>query len=274
MDLEQKKILEEIHKLQALELAILKDVAEVCKKHNIQFFLGEGTLLGAIRHKGFIPWDDDVDLIMERSEYERFLEVAQKELGEDYEVQHPTTVDNYWSPFIKVRKLTGDLSFRQGHIAHLTNNNGPYIDIFPMEYVPKKESFKISKTAFLIRFYRGMLSYKLGLRKPPHFYGKVLKFISNFYSVKAIHKGLQKNFTCFGKGEKEYMATFSSYHPLRCQICKSANYKETLWWDFEDTKMPVPAGYDEILTTIYGDYMTPPPEEKRVIKHHFYSGDH
>lgn len=272
--MDEKKILEEIHHLQKIELEILKDVAEVCKKHNIQFFLGEGTLLGAIRHKGFIPWDDDVDLIMERSEYERFLEVAQAELGEGYQVQHPTTVDNYWSPFIKVRKLTGDLSFRQQHIAHLTDNNGPYIDIFPMEYVPEKESFKISKTAFLIRYYRGMLSYKLGIRTPAHLLGRLLKFVSNFYSVKAIHKGLQKNFTCFGKGEKEYMATFSSYHPLRCQICKSKNYKETLWWDFEDTKMPVPAGYDEILTTIYGDYMTPPPEDKRVIKHHFYQPGH
>ncbi len=272
--MDENQILAEIHQLQALELAILKDVAEVCKKHDIKFFLGEGTLLGAIRHKGFIPWDDDVDLIMERSEYERFLKVAQQELGENYQVQHPTTVENYWSPFIKVRKLTGDLSFRQHHIAHLTENNGPYIDIFPMEYVPQKMSFKIKKTGFLIRFYRGMLSYKLGLRKPPHLYGRLLKFVSNFYSVKRIHKGLQKNFTCFGKGEKEYMATFSSYHPLNCQICKSENYKEAIWWGFEDTKMPVPSGYDEILTTIYGDYMTPPPEDKRVIKHHFYSGEH
>ncbi len=267
--MDEKKILEEIHILQKLEFAILKDVSEVCKKHNIKFFLGEGTMLGAIRHKGFIPWDDDIDLIMERSEYERFLAVAQDELGDAYEVQHPTTVENYWSPFIKIRQLKGDLSFRQQHIAHLTDKNGPYIDIFPMEYVPTNKGFKIKKTAFFVRFYRGMLSYKLGLRKPPHIKGKILKLISNFYSVKAIHKGLQKNFTCFGKGEKAYMATFSSYHPLRCQICPSECYKEMLWWDFEDTKMPVPNGYDEILTTIYGDYMTPPPEDKRVIKHHF-----
>lgn len=272
--MDQNKILEEIHQLQKLELDILKDVSAVCEKHNIKFFLGEGTLLGAIRHKGFIPWDDDVDLIMERSEYERFLEVAQKELGDAYQVQHPGAVDNYWSPFIKVRQLTGDLSFRQNHIAHLTNNNGPYIDIFPMEYVPTNKGFRIKKTGFFVRFYRGMLSYKLGLRKPPHFYGRILKFISNFYSVKTIHRKLQNHFTCFGKGEKEFMATFSSYHPLKCQICKSDCYKQMLWWDFEDTKMPVPQGYDEILTTIYGDYMTPPPEENRVIKHHFYSGDH
>ncbi len=267
--MEENKILAEIHELQKLELAILKDVALVCKKHNIKFFLGEGTMLGAVRHNGFIPWDDDVDLIMERSEYERFLAVAQQELGDGYQVQHSTTVDNYWSPFIKIRQIKGDITFRQQHIAHLTNNNGPYIDIFPMEYVPCDKGFKISKTGFLVRFYRGMLSYKLGLRKPPHLKGKVLKVISNFYSVKRLHKNLHKSFTCFGKGEKPYMATFSSYHPLRCQIVGSENYKEMLWWDFEDTKMPVPVGYDEILTTIYGDYMTPPPEDKRVIKHHF-----
>lgn len=267
--MEENKILAEIHELQKIELAILKDVAEVCKKHNIKFFLGEGTLLGAIRHNGFIPWDDDVDIIMERSEYERFLSVAQDELGDGYQVQHSTTVDNYWSPFIKIRKIGNDITFRQQHIAHLTENNGPYIDIFPMEYVPCKSGFAILKTAFFVRYYRGMLSYKLGLRKPPHLKGKILKALSAFYSVDKIHRRLQKTFTAFGCGEKEYMATFSSYHPLRCQICESKNYKNAVWHKFEDTEMPVPVGYDAILTAIYGDYMTPPPEDKRIIKHHF-----
>lgn len=266
--------MQEIHELQALELAILLDVNEVCKKHNIKFFLGEGTLLGAIRHKGFIPWDDDVDLIMPREEYERFLKVAPEELGEKYEVQHSTTVENYWSPFIKVRSLADDSKFRQGHISHLTDKNGPYIDIFPMEYVPQKKSLKIYKVAFFIRFYRGMLSYKLGLRQPKHFRGELLKLVSRLYSVKAIHNGLDKNFKAFGKGEMPYIATFSSYHPLSCQIVESEAYDKQLDWDFEGYKLPVPNGYDKILTTIYGDYMTPPPEEKRVIKHHFYSGEH
>ncbi len=267
--MEENKVMQEIKELQKLEFAILKDVAEVCKKHNIKFFLGEGTLLGAIRHKGFIPWDDDVDVIMERSEYERFLKVAPEALGDGYEVQHSTTVNGYWSPFIKIRQIKGEINFRQAHIAHLTDKNGPYIDVFPMEYVPTNKGVKITKIGIFVRVYRGMLSLKLGLRKPANLKDKVLKFMSNFYSVKAIHKGLHKNFTSYGEGEKPYMATFSSYHPLKCQIARSENYKEAIWWDFEDVKMPVPNGYDEILTTIYGDYMTPPPEEERIIKHHF-----
>ncbi len=267
--MEENKILEEIKQLQKLEFAILKDVAEVCKKHNIQFFLGEGTLLGAIRHKGFIPWDDDVDVIMERSQYERFLEIAPKELGDRYEVQHPATVKNYWSPFMKVRQIKGDIDFRQTHIAHVTQNNGPYIDVFPMEFVPTNKGIKLKKVSLCIKLYRGMLSLKLNLRKPKNFKEKILKFISKFLTLKTIHKRLERNFTYFGKGEKPYMATFSTYHPLKCQICKSESYKEMVWWDFEDTKMPVPNGYDEILTTIYGDYMTPPPQDERVVKHHF-----
>lgn len=273
MDASTKTIMEEIKELQEIELSILLDVKKVCEEHKITFFLGEGTLLGAVRHKGFIPWDDDVDLIMPRDQYEKFLKVAPKALGEKYEVQHPTTVKNYWSPFIKIRLLVHDTKFAQQHISHLSKNNGPYIDIFPMEYSDKKDGFQISKTAFLIRYYRGMLSYKLGIRKPPHFYGKILKFISFFYSVDRIHEGLRRTLLPYDEPGKKYMATFLSYHPLKGQIVDAKNYGEVLEWDFEEYKMPIPIGYHEILTTIYGDYMTPPPEDKRILKHHFYSAE-
>ena len=268
-----EEILKEIKELQQIELKILLDVKKVCEENNITFFLGEGTMLGAIRHKGFIPWDDDIDLIMPRIDYERFLKIAPELLKDKYQVQHPTTVENYWSPFIKIRLLNNDTKYAQKHIAHLSDKNGPYIDIFPIEYSDSKSGLGITLTAFFVRFYRGMLSYKLGIRKPPHFYGRALKFISNFFTVKQIHKGLQKTIHPYHEPNKKYMATFLTYHPLRCQIVESSLYDQVLQWDFEEYKMPVPGGYDEILKTIYGDYMTPPPEDKRILKHHFYDAD-
>ncbi len=271
--MDKEAIMKEIRELQEIEFSILLDVKKVCDENNITFFLGEGTMLGAIRHKGFIPWDDDIDLIMPRDQYEKFLKIAPEALGSRYEVQHPTTVENYWSPFIKIRLLDHDTKFQQQHILHLSKNNGPYIDIFPVEYSDKKDGLGVMLTGFFVRFYRGMLSYKLGIRKPPHFYGKLLKFISNFFSVERIHKGLSDTIKPYGEPGKKYMITFLSYHPLKRQAAEAKDYEKALDWDFEGYKMPVPNGYDNILTTIYGDYMTPPPEDKRIMKHHFYSAE-
>lgn len=259
----------DIHEIQQIELEILKDLKRVCEKNNIMFFLGEGTLLGAIRHKGFIPWDDDVDVLMKREDYNRFLSIAQQ-MGDQYEVQHSTTVENFWSPIIKIRLVKGPKKYYQQHIAHLTDHNGPYVDIFPVDYVPKKTSLSQRWQSIQIRLFRGMLSLKLGLYKPDTSAKKVIQALSRFYSVQAIHKKLNHLFARYQScGKTEYMATLSSYHPYQCQVVPAQVYDEMIAVEFEDTTMPVPAGYDLLLTTIYNDYLSLPPENQRCIKHHF-----
>ena len=131
----------ELRKLQLIELGILKEVDRICKKYHITYYMAEGSLLGAMRHNGFIPWDDDLDIAMLRKDYERFLQVAPKEISKDYEIQHSTTIAKYWSPFIKVRYLD-NREFAQTHIAHLTDHNGPLLDIFPIDNVPRMDSFR------------------------------------------------------------------------------------------------------------------------------------
>ena len=263
------EVADEIRQLQQIEKGILLDIDAFCKEHDIQYFLGEGTLLGAIRHHGFIPWDDDVDIIMKRADYERFLAIAPRALAEKYEIQHPTTVKNYWSPFIKVRLKGKNQLFHQQHIAHLSENNGPYIDIFPMEYVPKLKSFPQTVQSKYIRYLRGMLSLKLRLRKPRNWKQVILRVLAQFYTVDGIHRRLDRTFKHYGPEPRPYIATLSSYHRLRCQVVPASVYDEAIQWPFEDVTLPVPKDYEQLLTTIYGDYMTLPPEEKRVTHHSY-----
>lgn len=262
-------IINEIHELQNIELNILLDVDKFCRDHKIKYFLGEGTLLGAVRHNGFIPWDDDVDIIMLREDYEYFLSMAPTLLSPKYEVQHSTTVDNYWSPFIKIRLLDENQKYRQQHIAHLTSHNGAYIDVFPLEFVPEEMSLKCRLQSTKIRFFRGMLSLKLGLRKPKNLKQYIMKMIGFIYSVKTIHIKLDNEFNRYNSGAKNYVANLASYHKLESQIVPAEIYKESVDCDFEGNKLPIPKNYDYLLKKIYGDYMKLPPVNERYTKHHF-----
>ena len=85
----------DLRKLQLIELEILKEVDRICKKYHINYYMAEGSLLGTMRHNGFIPWDDDLDIMMLRKDYEKFLQVAPNEINKKYEVQHSTTIKNY-----------------------------------------------------------------------------------------------------------------------------------------------------------------------------------
>ncbi len=267
--------MDEIHELQRIELGILLDVAALCREHGIPFFLGEGTLLGAVRHHGFIPWDDDVDLLMMREDYERFLTIAPAALAPKYEVQHPTTVKNYWSPFIKVRLVEGEQKYRQQHIAHLTDHNGPYIDIFPMESVPSDHGFGHWLQGQTIRVFRTMLTLKLGLRPPLTAKQRVVGLFAVLFPVGTIHRVLHRAFTWYnGRPGNRFTATLASYQSLRARTAPSSVYERTQMLPFEGHPMPVPGEYDFLLTHIYGDYMTPPPPEKRVIKHSFNSAEY
>ena len=257
-----------VRQLQKIELSILDDIDRVCRKHRIPYYLGEGTLLGAIRHKGFIPWDDDMDLLMLREDYEQFLEIAQTELGDTYEVQHPTTVEGYWSPFIKVRLLDNS-RFAQEHIAHLTDHNGPYVDIFPVDNVPQAWGFGQRMQSLVVRVMRGSLTSKLKCRRKKTKHEWACNIIGKVLPIRAIHWIIDHAFRFYNAEDNGYAVNLASYHKHQKQTVPMDWYGKPRYVPFEGRMSPIPAQAEKLLKRIYGDYMTLPPEHKRVIKHHF-----
>jgi lipopolysaccharide cholinephosphotransferase len=259
----------ELRQLHQILLGMLDDVAVVCEKLDIPFFLAEGTLIGAVRHHGFVPWDDDLDLYMLRSDYERFLRLAPELLGERYRVQHSSTVENYWSAFLKVRLTDGPQRFQQAHISHLTRENGPLIDVFPVEFVPRDRGPGLTLQSAYLRFLRGCLVQKLAVEPAERPIKRLLRAASRLLTLRFIHRQLDRTLRLHGDRPLPYAAMLATFHPLRCQVVPAEVFAHQEWVDFEGSRMPVPVGYHPLLTTIYGDYRIPPPPAERGLRHQF-----
>ncbi len=252
--------------MQQLELKILKHVIKFCEENNIKYFLYYGTLLGAIREKGFIPWDDDVDIAMPREDYDRFLKIYKD--SDRYISTHIDKDKDYYLPFAKVYDNHTYLDERSTQRIPM----GVYIDIFPID------AFDNSKlTYFLNKPKRGLIHCKIALiKKESSLLIKLIIFLGRVITIgfplnKSIHS-MEKNLrnTPLNKSKKVGTVT-EGLLPVRPFPYKCI--EKTIDWPFEDIIAKVPAGYEEILEILYGDYMTPPPQKKRKTAHEkFFSG--
>lgn len=259
-----------IRKLQSIELDILLDFDAFCTEHHLRYFLGEGTLLGAIRNHGFIPWDDDVDVLMPREDYEQFLKIAPQSMGSKYEVQSPVTIKNCWIPYSKLRLLENS-DYQQKHLLKLTPHVGPFIDIFPLDFFPCNQGWKYRIHSLQIRIYRAILARKLHVGEVQTPRQKLYAFLSRFFTVNGLQKRIHRAAAKYrGCPDLPYTVTFFTYQKPKAQVIESSVYREAVRVPFENHLLPVPAGYDLLLKSIYGDYMTPPPPEKRLSKHSFF----
>ena len=259
---------DQLQLLQKELLDILLDVRDVCERNGISFWLGEGSLLGAVRHGGFIPWDDDLDILMKRSDYERFLSIAQEELKDRYVIQHPSTIQNYWSTFIKVRVKDSHPHFYQGHISKITEFCGPCIDVFPLDYVKHRFSIRQYFQCSKIRLFRRMIEFRMKVRISTDIKTALISMGSHFFSLDWLQKHVEKEMRRQGDAEKEYLAAFSTFHKYK-SIIAPAQYYRTDYTGFEGHQMPIPAGYDQLLTQIYGNWREIPEEGKRETKHQY-----
>ena len=249
--------------VQRIELEMLEFLAAFCDTHNLRYYLIGGTLLGAVRHKGFIPWDDDVDVVMPRADYDRFKALCKAELPNAYFLQTPEDSPRYPMEITKVRKK-GTVYLTKLHQRFNTENPGIWIDIFPLDNVPHQRSFfqdfygKLYQHVvkkILFRYSEdpavftaiGRLQYRLVHLLPWKCYIALRKALLQHYNGR----------------DCDYYANYGSQYGYIKQTMPKSAYDPPVKLEFEGKLFSAPRDYDFILRRIFGDYMQLPPEEKR-----------
>ena len=254
--------------LKHIELDIFKNYIYICEKYKLRYYILGGTALGAVRHKGFIPWDDDIDVGMPRYDYEKFLEVAPKELPEYLFLQTNITDKNYPLNFAKIRN--SNTSFIETRTQNIKMNHGIYIDVFPLDGYPSfKAIAKMRQTLDIVisKSIKNIFFYEKHIKKT--LAGHINDIISHVFfkdyrkAVKLRDKLLKK----YDYEKCDIVANYCGAWGLKEVMPKSYFGNGTIG-EFEGLKVMLPYDYDKYLTSLYGDYMTPPPPEKR-ISHHY-----
>ena len=255
--------LEETSKnLKQAEKAILEEIIAVCEKLNLHYYLMGGTLIGAIRHKGFIPWDDDVDIGMPRADYEVFLEKAPELLPKHLFVQSLWSDKEFLQCFAKVRN--SNTTFMEKAVAERKMHHGVFVDVFPLDYYP--ENLKDQKKyEFLKKLYYRRVVTRMNFDKKLTFKNRVgnILICILFPSWRYVLKKQDKLFRSVPKS-----SLLTKTGGYKNEVAPADWYGNGVKVDFEGLKVNAPEQYDKLLTKIYGDYMSLPPIEERK-GHHF-----
>lgn len=257
-----------LEELKVIEFDLLKVFDEFCKKNNIRYFLAYGTLLGAVRYKKFIPWDDDVDLLIPRDDYNRMIELFQD--TERYRLFAFEKNQEYRYPFAKLC----DMTTRKDEFGY--NNGielGVDIDLFPLDAWDDNLE-KAKKEARYIKKNMGYLT-RSKLKKPDSI-NPIKRFVKGFvvlyckmfgykHYIKKIMKATVKPEQ---KGNNYVGAKIWCVYGERGIIPAEA-FSEAIDIEFEGQMFPAPVGYDKYLTCLYGDYLPEPPKEKQKTHHGF-----
>lgn len=242
-------------------LTLLEEFDRVCNLLKIPYVLFAGTMLGAVRHKGIIPWDDDLDILMMRGDYNRFLNEAETVLNKDrFFLQKEFS--EHWPMFFSKLRLNNTACIEKYHPKDSETHQGIYIDLFPCDNAfnngfGRKLQFLASKV--VIAKSLSKRGYETDSKKKKAF----------ICLCKILPRSLFLKLTRCGSEQSEYVHTFlGAASSFQKNIYSRKCFDEIIEFEFEGRAYPISAKYDELLTTMYGDYMELPPPEERTVKQH------
>jgi len=251
----------ELEELKKIELSIMKKIHTFCESNGIEYFLCFGTLLGAVRHKGFIPWDDDIDIFMKRAEYDRFLQSFEKDQTDlELEIVNYTTKRYYGRVFSKVIDVNTVLKEPQ----YKTDDDiGVFVDIWPLDGVPENPLYRRLYLFFAQCIKKLLLASSMYCDKNQIFIKKIAITIASCFNPKKVVKYLDQIARKYDIEDSDFCTCYSDL----ASVYPSRLFQERIMVRFEDAEFWAPRDFDAVLREDYGDYMQLPPENERKPHH-------
>ncbi len=256
---------ENLKSFQKLLLLIVDEIDRICKKYDIKYTLFAGSLLGAVRHKGIIPWDDDIDIAMPREDFEYFFRVCEKELDHKFNVVNIENTERYGYGFSK-------LTLKKTKIVQKDIKNGNnifeiWVDVFPYDNIPDSK-FLSFKQNIINYFITKVLEERFdGIWGHPGIlkricYG-IFHIFNMFISAEKLKKKLVNNMIKYNKKETLFISCICGYYGYSAEIMPRNIFDDLAEYEFSERLLKGFRDYDSYLRAIYGDYMELPPEGKR-----------
>lgn len=253
--------MDDLKKHQSVMLELLGEFDRVCKKHNIKYVLFAGSALGAVRHHGFIPWDDDMDVALLRSEYEKLMNLAQSEWDGKYYFQKEFS--EHWSMYFSKLRKNNTACIEKYHPKDQQTHQGIYIDVFPIDNAYRNPMMQRLQF-FASRIVMAKVFYRRGY-ETNSFLKKVFICFCRILPMTFFKKLVQYNGGTNSENVHSFLGGTSSYKK-GCYQRKWFTEQQIV--TFEGRQVPISAYADEMLTAMYGDYMKLPSEKERMVKEH------
>ena len=270
----KKLTTEQVKQIQVISLEIYKDIFSVCEQNNLVVMMGGGSTLGAVRHKGFIPWDEDMDLMMMRKDYDRFIELFDRTLSQKYTLNLKSDLPGLFAKVDKKGTKMTDVFSNPKYPA-----KGIGIDIFPIDSVPDNGIVRYAKGVLSMTLYFVIISRKMYLLRNPvskRYYSQtfgmrmfyciriVIGFLAGLVPYKTLCRGFDKLVACTEETKRVTIASGRKHYFGEMQPADV--FLPVKQGEFEGISVYLPHDYDKYLKHLYGNYMEIPPENKR--EHH------